>query len=233
MVCCVTLKSRSLAVSIGLHAVFAAVFLMWISNNPPKSLPEPIKIHVTSFFAPTVVQKVITPLKSQPAPKIVKTTPPIHPTVQSLPIKQATVMQPRVNTPVLQPAPVVIAATPVTVQIPVVVAPIAVKETPKAIAPPVNSEKEFLDAHLGEIRSLLLQNLKYPANARRLKMQGEVRVSFLLNTDGSVENIKVIESSGFEILDEDAMKLIEKTASRFPKPTKSVRINAPLGYVLR
>lgn len=230
MVCCVTLKTRSLVASIGVHTIFAVAFLVWISSEMPKPLPEPIKIHIASFLAPAVVQKVVAPIEPKPIPKIDKTPPPVHPVAQ--PIKP----QPRIMTTTIQPVPVVTVA-PVVAQIPVVTPPqMVAKEPPKAITPPpppVNNEKEFLDAHLGEIRSLLLQNLKYPANARRLKMQGEVRVAFTLNADGSVENIKVTQSSGFEILDEDTMKLIEKTASAFPKPTKSVRINAPLGYVLR
>jgi protein TonB len=96
----------------------------------------------------------------------------------------------------------------------------------------VNIEKEFLNAHLGEIRALLLQNLKYPKMAQKLKMQGDVRIAFSLNSDGSVEDIKIIESSSFEILDDDARGLIEKMAGHFPKPTKSVRISVPLSYVL-
>jgi periplasmic protein TonB len=64
-------------------------------------------------------------------------------------------------------------------------------------------------------------------------MQGEVRIAFTLGADGSVEDIKIIEGSGFDLLDEDARTLIEKTASKFPKPSKSVRISVPLSYVLR
>jgi protein TonB len=68
--------------------------------------------------------------------------------------------------------------------------------------------------------------------AQKLRMQGDVRVSFSLDNDGKVSNIKVIGSSGFDILDEDAVSLIEKTASRFPKPSESVRISVPLSYTL-
>ncbi|MFA6145654.1 MAG: energy transducer TonB [Sulfurimonas sp.] len=94
-----------------------------------------------------------------------------------------------------------------------------------------NSGSEFLNAHLGEIRGLLLQNFRYPKEAQKRKMQGKVKVSFLLSSDGSVDNIKVVESSGFEVLDDDAVYLIERTASTFPKPTKSVRITVPLEYI--
>ncbi len=231
-----TIKTRSLVASIGLHIVFAVAFLVWIFSDTSKPLPEPIKIHVASFLPPAVVQERITPVEPKPAPEIVKTPPAVHPAIQ--PIKPVAAVQSRIAIPAAAQFVPIVPSTPVVTQAPTVITPqVVAKETPKVITPPylppANIEKEFLDAHLGEIRLLLLQHLKYPSNARRLKMQGEVRVSFLLNADGSVENIKVVQSSGFDILDEDAIRLIEKTASLFPKPTKQVRINAPLGYVLR
>jgi len=232
MVDIMELKTRALIVSFSLHLLGVGLFFLWISNPPTKSLPEPIKIHVASFLTPAVVEKPFTPLAPKPIPAVPQTVPKIQPIVKNIPMQKRPVVQSSVVTPMVPSPPV----ASVAVQAPPISIPVAPpKESPKVVAPPPapNVEKEFLDAHLGEIRSLLLQNLKYPANARRLKMQGEVRVAFTLNADGSVENIKVTESSGFDILDEDAMKLIEKTASRFPKPTKSVRINAPLGYVLR
>jgi protein TonB len=128
----------------------------------------------------------------------------------------------------IQPQPSVQAPAATPIQ-----TPKAPTITPTPPPPPLNIEKEFLNAHLGEIRALLLQNMKYPKMAQKLKMQGEVRIAFSLDADGSVENVKVVESSGFEILDEDAVSLIEKTASKLPKPSKSVRITVPLSYILR
>ncbi len=223
------LKIRALIASFSLHLLAVGLFFLWMSNSPSKSLPEPIKIHVASFFTPAVVEKVIAPVQPKSVPVVKQTVPHIQPIVKNIPIQKIPIVQSHEVIPVPSiPVAAVTQAQPISV-------PIASKEIPKVITPPppaVNSEKEFLDAHLGEIRGVLLQNLKYPKMAQKLKMQGTVRVAFTLNVDGSVENIKVVESSGFEILDEDAMKLIEKTASSFPKPTKSVRISAPLGYIL-
>ncbi len=222
-------KLRPLGISLFVHVIAFGLFLFWLTGDKPKQAPKPLKINITSFVAPVA---------QPPSPRIV-TPPPVVPKKQII-------------TPVQKPAPMItkpllpkiapVAVRPVA-QIssvpPVVQAPAAtVVETPKApvaapVPPPINVEKEFLNAHLGEIRGLLLQNLKYPKMAQKLKMQGEVRVAFTLDADGSVGNIKVIESSGFEILDEDAAGLIEKTASKFPKPSKSVRISVPLSYVLR
>lgn len=98
---------------------------------------------------------------------------------------------------------------------------------------PVNIEQEYLDSHLATIRDLLIKYRKYPTQAVRLKQEGDVRISFRLKNNGEVEDIKILGSSGYELLDEDAMKLIQKTALYFPKPSKSVRITVPLRYNLR
>ncbi|MFH0708753.1 MAG: TonB family protein [Pseudomonadota bacterium] len=223
------LNNRPLGISLLLHAVLLGLFFFAVSMYVQKKPPEPLKIHISSFAVP-VKQSMPTPLppkQQEPAP--VPKNIPIQPALTP-PIKPAPIV-PRPVIPVVQ----TIAKTPTVVATPVT--PPKVLDAPKAPPapppPPVNVEKEFLNAHLGEIRGLLLQNLKYPKMAQKLKMQGEVRIAFTLGADGSVEDIKIIEGSGFDLLDEDARTLIEKTASKFPKPSKSVRISVPLSYVLR
>lgn len=224
------LNNRPLGISILLHAVLLGVFFFAVSMYVQKKPPEPLKIHISSFAVP-VKQSISTPLppkQQEPAP--VPKNIPIQPTLTP-PIKPAPIV-PRPVIPVVQ----TIAKAPSVVATPAPITPPKVLDAPKAPPappPPVNVEKEFLNAHLGEIRGLLVQNLKYPKMAQKLKMQGEVRIAFTLGADGSVEDIKIIEGSGFDLLNEDARTLIEKTASKFPKPSKSVRISVPLSYVLR
>ena len=74
---------------------------------------------------------------------------------------------------------------------------------------------------------------KYPSQAVRLKQEGAVKVTFRLKQNGDVEDVRIVGSSGYEILDEDALALIQKTAEYFPKPPKSVRITVPLNYALK
>lgn len=226
-------KVYPLGISLFIHIFALGIFLLWLSQDVPKKSPEPLKIHISSMVTPATVTPVLPAAKPVVPPKeipkpVQKTTPIPLPTVpKPLPSKTApTVAAPIVSRPAPPAPPQQIIPAPKAIE-----APKAPPAPPPP--PPLNVEKEFLNAHLGEIRGLLVQNLKYPKMAQKLKMQGEVRIAFSLGTDGSVENVKVVESSGFEILDEDAVSLIEKTASKFPKPSKSVRITVPLSYVLR
>lgn len=100
-------------------------------------------------------------------------------------------------------------------------------------SPPVNVEEQYLDDHLSTIRDILVKYRKYPSQAVRLKQEGSVKVTFRLKQNGEVEDIRVVGSSGYELLDEDALALIQKTADYFPKPPKSVRITVPLNYALK
>ncbi|WP_294892885.1 MULTISPECIES: energy transducer TonB [unclassified Sulfuricurvum] len=133
------------------------------------------------------------------------------------------------NVPVqtVQPVVAVQADQPFPLQQPVVPKP--QPPAPKS----VNVEEQYMEDHLGTIRDILVKNRKYPNNAVRLRQEGNVKVSFRLKHNGEVEDIVIAGSSGYEILDEDAVALIRKTALYFPKPPKSVRITVPLSYTLK
>lgn len=103
----------------------------------------------------------------------------------------------------------------------------------KQVAQKADLEKEYLDFHLQVIRKLLAEHRKYPRNARVLGQEGDVEVSFRLNSDGSVEDISVVKSSTYEMLDNAARELIASTAKLFPRPPKTVRVRVPLKYALQ
>lgn len=115
--------------------------------------------------------------------------------------------------------------------------PSVVKEMIPTVASPtpqnINEQEQYLDDHLSAIRDILIKYRKYPNQALRLKQEGDVHVTFRLQSNGEVEDIKISGSSGYAILDDDAKALIEKTALYFPRPPKSVRITVPLRYSLK
>lgn len=225
---------RPLFYSLFIHICLLGLFIFAFTYTPKKESRTSLKLQmICSCSDPATLSKK--QASAQPAKEIksipVQKTTPITPTplIQKAPTPLPTA-QP---TPAVAPQPI---SRP-SISIPTAAPPSPTVETSKAvhqpIVPSVNVEKEFLDAHLGEIRALLIQNLRYPKNAQRLKMQGEVRVGFRLKSDGSVDSIEVIQSSGFELLDEDAKTLIKNTAPQFPKPTKNINLSIPLSYLLR
>lgn len=60
------------------------------------------------------------------------------------------------------------------------------------------------------IAQYIATNLKYPAEAKEREIQGTVRLSFVVETNGSVSNVVIINSVGGGC-DNEAIRLIEET----------------------
>lgn len=73
----------------------------------------------------------------------------------------------------------------------------------------------------------------YPRQARKMRMQGQVLIEFLWREDKILDELKIIKSSGYEILDKNALKIIQIASLNFPKYDKNVRIKIPIDYNLK
>jgi protein TonB len=58
---------------------------------------------------------------------------------------------------------------------------------------------------------------KYPESARSRHLEGRVKLEFILKTDGTLADIKIVKSSRHKNLDDAAIEAV-KNASPFPKP---------------
>ena len=64
----------------------------------------------------------------------------------------------------------------------------------------------------------LCDNMKYPENLKAQKISGVTTVSFTVTSSGAITNVEVVNSSGQEAFDKEAVRLVES----FPawEPTK-------------
>jgi len=90
---------------------------------------------------------------------------------------------------------------------------------------------EYVRAHFGYIRNLILHRLEYPALARRMGWSGRVVIAFTVCEDGSVEEARVVESSGRDLLDNNAIEVLARAAP-FPPPPVPAEIIMPITYAL-
>jgi TonB family protein len=65
------------------------------------------------------------------------------------------------------------------------------------------------------IRSAIERAKSYPFLARQRGIEGTVLVSFMINKKGSPQAIRIVKSSGYQILDEEVPRMI-RSASPFP-----------------
>lgn len=68
-------------------------------------------------------------------------------------------------------------------------------------------------------------NLNYPEEARRRGLHGDVLLTVVLNLDGSIKKIEVIQSSGQKVLDAAAERIVRLAAPFPPAPTASEHID--------
>lgn len=58
------------------------------------------------------------------------------------------------------------------------------------------------------LRAFISENIVYPEDAKNQKQEGKVYVSFIINKEGQVGNVKLIKGTGIECLDNEAMRVI-------------------------
>ena len=61
-------------------------------------------------------------------------------------------------------------------------------------------------------------NLNYPQAAREQRMFGSLILHVAVRADGSVEQIRIVRSSGYDLLDEAAIRIVELAAPFAPFP---------------
>lgn len=61
-------------------------------------------------------------------------------------------------------------------------------------------------------------NLNYPLEARKRKLYGHLRLLVSINADGSLREMKILNSSGHRVLDQSAMQIVKLAAPFAPFP---------------
>ncbi len=178
-------------------------------------LPEPPPTPEPAQPQPEVVQPKIEP-KIKPEPK---------PVVKPLPTPVVEQSEPVAEPPPPQPTEVIAIAPKPNVAPPVqtVPAPTPVKQEP----PPVTNQADVEDARSKYGNSLwgaISKHKKYPKIAAMRNWQGEAIVELELDGNGKLKSKKIIQSSGHEVLDKQALEMVEK-ALPFPAPPDVLRGN--------
>ena len=93
-------------------------------------------------------------------------------------------------------------------------------------------KEKFLLKKLFLISKIIQNNITYPYIARKMGWEGRVVVSFILTKEGKINFLTVEKSSGYDVLDKNAIKTIKKVSKYFPLPPHDVKISIPILYKL-
>lgn len=86
-----------------------------------------------------------------------------------------------------------------------------------------SARKHYLTSILAHIEA----NKFYPPAARRLKLEGEVRVNFILEANGGISGLQV--SEGKPLLEQAAKEAVERSLP-LPPPRGNVTVPLPISY---
>ena len=96
--------------------------------------------------------------------------------------------------------------------------------------------KLSLDAYAQTIIQKIVDNLEYPLEAKKLSLEGSLKLALLLSSKGKVLDAKITKSSGYQILDENALKTAKQIIAYPPSPSgirkKELWIDIPIIYNL-
>jgi len=108
----------------------------------------------------------------------------------------------------------------------------AVKEEPIFIV--VEEQPEFIGGEEARLK-FLMDNLKYPREAKEANLYGKVIVSFVVEVDGSLSNIKILRSV-HPLLDAEAIRVVKlmpnwKAGKQRGKAVR-VQYHLPITFIL-
>lgn len=94
-------------------------------------------------------------------------------------------------------------------------------------------QKAYLEKNLNNFQVItqrVLNRLGYPKLAAKLRIGGVNIVEFMFHPDGSITNLKITSSSGYEVFDKYSLELIEIAYKDYPRPTTSTKLKFNVNY---
>ncbi|MRR57928.1 MAG: energy transducer TonB [Deltaproteobacteria bacterium] len=89
----------------------------------------------------------------------------------------------------------------------------------------------YRSEHFAYIKKIIEENLVYPPRAQRMGWSGNCVVEFVVQANGHAKDIRVLRSTGYELLDENVIETIRKV-DPFPRPPIPVKLTIPFAYKL-
>ncbi len=202
----------TLALSIALH-IFAVIWLPSFKFDSIKT-PEILNVELAAPKTPEPM-----PI-AEPSPPKPITEPKITPKpVAKLEHAPITEPPPSITPePATNPSPpAVMTADPRADTPPVFTAP--PPEPPKPSDEDLNAARNFYGSRLA---GAIAKHKQYPKIAQMRGWQGEAQIDLHLDGGGNVLSSKINTSSGYEVLDKQALEMVKK-ASPFPSPPDALR----------
>jgi protein TonB len=197
--------SIAFALSFALHAAAAVALWQWAPVFVPDMEKPPLEVVLRAGdHDGAAMQAQATPIEPPPLPQPKpRALTPRKPAPAPIPLVAATDL----------PKPALEEPAPATVS-----APVVIPDSPVDGADTVASTTSAAERASVRILSYLSQYRRYPASARRAKLEGTVEIVVVLLPDGRLVQQRIAQSSGHAVLDQAALELLRR-ASPVPAAT--------------
>ncbi|MCT7589265.1 TonB family protein [Aliarcobacter butzleri] len=94
-------------------------------------------------------------------------------------------------------------------------------------------QKAYLEKNLNNFQVItqrVLDRMGYPELAAKQKIGGINTVEFIFYPNGDISDLRIINSSGYSVLDKHSIELIEIAYKDYPKPTEPIKIRFRVFY---
>ncbi|EAI8513958.1 TonB family protein [Campylobacter upsaliensis] len=108
----------------------------------------------------------------------------------------------------------------------------------KTQAKPLNetaslTPKQSEESTLNKIQEAIQKAQIYPPIAQKKRMSGVVKVEFMWMSDKTLADLKIVQSSGYTLLDKSALESIRKASLNFPSYERNLKITLPISYEIK
>ena len=106
------------------------------------------------------------------------------------------------------------------------------KDVEKEITVDLNTTEYKYISYFTKLKERIYQVWKYPKESQARREQGNVRIVFTLRKDGYLENVRIIQPSGFENLDREVLRTIRIASpyNPFPESWEEEKLKIPATF---
>ena len=83
---------------------------------------------------------------------------------------------------------------------------------------PLDTKEEKYVSYFSRIKQQIQRVWVYPAQGTKRKLSGEVSLKFEISRDGNLLSLRLVNTSGFDVLDINATKAVKEAAPYYPFP---------------